>query len=94
MSEKRHDERQGERRSGAEAGDGLTLEARLERLERILASLESEELELDAALALFEEGVTHIREAERVLAEASLRVEEVLADGGVRPLDVSAEGEA
>lgn len=70
------------------AGDGtLTLEARIGRLEEILTALESDELELDRSLELFEEGVQHIRAAEKRLAEAALRVEEVLADGSERPLD-------
>ena len=65
----------------------LSLEARLARLESILARMESEDVELDEALQLFEEGVGHVREAERVLAETELRVEELLADGETRPLD-------
>ena len=35
----------------------MSLEARLRRLEEIVGNLETEELELDRALALFEEGV-------------------------------------
>jgi len=68
-----------------------TLEGRLRRLEEILTALESDELELERALALFEEGVSHIREAEKTLAEASLRVDEVLSDGTERPLDGNGE---
>lgn len=71
--------------------DQRTLEDRLRRLEEILTALESDELELERALALFEEGVSHIREAEKTLAEASLRVDEVLADGTERPLDGNGE---
>ena len=69
------------------SGD-LPLEARLRRLEEILASMESDEVPLEEALRLFEEGVVHVREAERVLAAAELRVEELLASGRLRPLDV------
>ena len=65
----------------------LSLEARLERLEEILAGLESDQMELEESLTLFEEGVGHIREAEKTLARATLRVREVLADGEDRPLD-------
>jgi exodeoxyribonuclease VII small subunit len=43
--------------------------------------LEVEELELDRALALFEEGVVHVKEAEKALAAAELRVEELLGEG-------------
>jgi exodeoxyribonuclease VII small subunit len=58
------------------------LEERLRRLEEIVGQLETEELELDKALALFEEGVVHVREAEAALATAELRVEELLGEGG------------
>lgn len=70
-----------------QGGEEPTLEARIGRLEEILTALESDELELDRSLELFEEGVRHIRAAEKRLAEATLRVEEVLADGSERPLD-------
>jgi exodeoxyribonuclease VII small subunit len=70
-----------------ERGENVSLEVRLKRLEEILTALESDQLELERSLALFEEGVGHIREAERTLAEAALRVEEVLSDGTRRPLD-------
>jgi exodeoxyribonuclease VII small subunit len=66
----------------------LSLEARLRRLEEILARMESDQVPLEEALDLFEEGVAHVREAERVLAAAELRVEELLASGRVRPLEV------
>jgi len=58
---------------------------RISRLEQILARLEREDLELEEALALFEEGVGHVREAERLLRVAELRVEHLLerADGTV-----------
>ena len=57
------------------------LEERLGRLEEIVGQLETEELELDKALALFEEGVVHVKEAEAALAAAELRVEELLGEG-------------
>ena len=65
------------------------LEARLRRLEEIVTQLESEDVELERALALFEEGVAHVRRAETILARTSARVEELLGDegdGGTRPL--------
>ncbi|MGD2070693.1 MAG: exodeoxyribonuclease VII small subunit [Gemmatimonadota bacterium] len=58
------------------------LEARLRRLDEIVSALEADELELERALALFEEGVAHVRSAEKILAAAELRVEELLGDGG------------
>jgi len=72
-------ERAGEDREGGE--DELGLEARLERLDEIVAALEGDEVNLDEALSLFEEGVGHVRAAEKALAQAELRVEELLGDG-------------
>ena len=68
-----------------------TIEQRLARLEDIVAQLESEPLELAAALALFEEGVACLRDAATTLSEAEARVQKLteLADGafGIEPLD-------
>jgi len=69
----------------------IALEQRLKRLEEILARLESDEVALEEALTLFEEGVGHVKGAERVLAETELRVEELLANGDTRPMDVADE---
>lgn len=63
------------------APDEAGLERRLERLEAIVAALEADDLELDRALALFEEGITHVRRAEAILATTELRVEELLGNG-------------
>ena len=71
-----------------EKTDSPSLETRLRRLEEIVGQLETDDLELDRALALFEEGVTHVKEAEGALAAAELRVEELLGEGeGTRPIE-------
>lgn len=57
------------------------LEARLERLDAIVSALEADELELDRALALFEEGIRHVRRAEAILSATELKVEELLGGG-------------
>ena len=80
----------------AAAGEsGPTLEGRLHRLTEIVEVLEADEVELDRALALFEEGIAHVREAENILAQAELKVEELVrkAGGGsaTRPLDADPE---
>ena len=62
-------------------GEEPGLEKRLARLDEIVAALEGDEVNLDEALALFEEGVRHVRAAEKALAEAELRVEELLGEG-------------
>ena len=77
-------------KQGESGGQEMSLEARLQRLEAIVGNLETEELELDGALALFEEGVAHVKEAEKVLAAAELKVEELLGEGentSTRPLE-------
>ena len=72
----------------SEKTESPSLEARLRRLEEIIGQLETDDLELDRALALFEEGVTHVKEAEGALAAAELRVEELLGEGeGTRPIE-------
>ncbi|HET8622613.1 MAG TPA: exodeoxyribonuclease VII small subunit [Gemmatimonadales bacterium] len=52
----------------------------LDRLEQIVRALEADDLDLDAALRLFEEGVARLRSARERLATAQLRVRTVLED--------------
>ncbi len=59
----------------------LNLEARLMRLELIVEALEREDLELEEALRLFEEGIGHIRATREILAATELRIERLLDDG-------------
>jgi exodeoxyribonuclease VII small subunit len=54
----------------------------LARLEEIVRRLEAEDMELDAALSLFEEGVTRLRAARERLAAAELKVQAVLQEAG------------
>ena len=64
----------------------MSFETSLDRLESISARLEDEELELDAALALFEEGIAELRAASAFLAEAETRLKLLIeaADGVFR----------
>ena len=68
--------------SGDSAAQSDGLEGRLKRLEAIVQTLDSDGLELDQALALFEEGVGHVREAQKMLEAAELRVEELIGPQG------------
>lgn len=74
-----------------DANRAASLESRLARLDAIVAALERDDLELEQALALFEEGVQHIRHARELLRQAELRVEQLRAeeDGTVvlEPMD-------
>ena len=62
----------------------------LERLEAIVRQLEDDEVDLDKALALFEEGVRRLKQALAVLKESELTVKRVLeeADGTIRTRDL------
>ena len=57
----------------------------LARLEEIVRRLESEELDLDDALKLFEEGVERLRAARERLTAAEVKVKQVLADHAGKP---------
>lgn len=67
------------------------LESSLNRLEAIVGMLEREDLELDVALALFEEGIGHVRAAREILRDAELRISRLVVDGAgnaaIEPLD-------
>jgi exodeoxyribonuclease VII small subunit len=69
-----------------------TIAEDLTRLEEIVRRLEADDVELDAALALFEEGVARLRAARERLAAADLKVQTVLeeADGDLRLTDLDA----
>ena len=68
--------------------EGPSLEERLRRLEEILSRLEQDDVALEEALELFEEGVGHVRDAERVLAQTELRVQELLGEGDVQDMEL------
>ena len=61
----------------------MTLEQTLARLEEIVTRLDEERMDLGEALALFEEGVRHLRGAAEALGEAEARVKRLTetADG-------------
>jgi len=52
----------------------------LERLEEIVRRLEAEDLDLDDALKLFEEGVERLRQARERLTVAEAKVKQVLSE--------------
>jgi exodeoxyribonuclease VII small subunit len=52
----------------------------LERLEEILRRLEADDVDLDEALTLFEEGVARLRAARERLGAADAQVRQVLAN--------------
>lgn len=64
--------------------EAASLQGDLARLEAIVRALEANDLDLDRALALFEEGVGRLRQARERLATAELRLRQLResADGG------------
>jgi exodeoxyribonuclease VII small subunit len=70
--------------------DSPPLADELARLEEIVRKLEADDVELDAALVLFEEGVARLRAARERLADAQIKVQAVLeaANGDIRLTDL------
>jgi exodeoxyribonuclease VII small subunit len=66
------------------------LQSELDKLEAIVRDLEDENLDLDRAIAMFEEGVRHLRTARELLSKSELTVRKVLeeSDGSVRFDDI------
>lgn len=73
---------------------GLSFEEQMDRLEEIVGQLESEEVSLEKALELFEEGTTLVKSAQKKLKESQLKVRKVLGeeDGEVVLEDFSFDG--
>jgi exodeoxyribonuclease VII small subunit len=84
-------------RSGAASPaseDELPFEASLEKLESIVDRLEAGDVELEAALAAFEEGVRLARRCAAQLEQAERRVEILVQEGReivARPFDAETE---
>ncbi len=77
-----------------DAHENLSFEAALERLEAIVEQLEEGDLELEAALAAFEEGVALSRRCAGELDAADRRIEILVQTGqgaGTEPFDLPAE---
>jgi exodeoxyribonuclease VII small subunit len=60
----------------------MSLAEELDRLEEIVRRLEADDVDLDAALALFEEGVHRLRTAREQLSDAEQKVQQVLEEAG------------
>ena len=76
--------------SATGATEQPTLQEELRRLEEIVRELEGKELDLDRAIALFEEGVGRLRAAREQLSQVETRVQKVLEDatGDLRLVDL------
>lgn len=67
------------------APSGPTYEMLYNRMQAIVARLETGELPLAEALALYEEGMTVAATCQRLLDEAELRIQELQPRGGLPP---------
>ena len=56
----------------------MSFEARLKRLEEIVSELESDTLDLERSLTLFEEGIACLRDAASELAKAEAQVQRLV----------------
>ena len=73
-----------------ETPESPSLQEELRRLEEIVRELEGRQLDLDRAIALFEEGVGRLRAAREQLTAVETRVQKVPGDatGGLRLVDL------
>src|SRR5262245_16059470 len=73
-------------RAKADAGDGdnekVDFEESMDRLEKIVAELESGELSLEDSIARYEEGMKLQRRLTEVLNQAEKRIERLVEKGG------------
>jgi len=78
-----------------EAASPRSFEDALERLEEVVERLEAGEIELEEALAVFEEGVELSRRCATQLEDAERRIEVLVGDGSgeIRPFDEADAGE-
>jgi exodeoxyribonuclease VII small subunit len=68
----------------------VSFEQRLKRLEQIVGELESDQIELERALSLFEEGVSCLRAATEELGKVEARVQRLVerTDGTFEVVDL------
>jgi len=64
-------------------------ESSLKKLESIVAKLEDENINLEDSVKSFEAGINLVKECQKQLEEAELKVKELLDDGTTEELDNS-----
>ena len=62
-------------------------EESLKKLEKIVEKLEDGNVNLDDSIKSFEEGVVLVKECQKQLSEAELKVQTLLEDGNVEPTE-------
>ena len=71
------------------ANKKIDFESSLKKLESIVAKLEDENINLEDSVKSFEAGINLVKECQKQLEEAELRVKELLDDGTTEELDNS-----
>ena len=62
-------------------------ETSIKRLEDIVSKLEAGNLDLDTSIKSFEEGVALVKECQKIISEAELKVKKLLDSGELTKLD-------
>ena len=62
-------------------------ESSIKKLEDIVSKLEAGNLDLDTSIKSFEEGVALVKECQKIISEAELKVNKLLDSGELTKLD-------
>ena len=66
-----------------------TFEESLKKLEKIVEKLEDGKVNLDDSIKSFEEGVALVKECQKQLSEAEIKIQTLLEDGNVEPTEAT-----
>ena len=66
-----------------------TFEESLKKLEKIVEKLEDGNVNLDDSIKSFEEGVALVKECQKQLREAEIKIQTLLEDGNVEPTEAT-----
>ena len=66
-----------------------TFEESLKKLEKIVEKLDDGNVNLDDSIKSFEEGVALVKECQKQLSEAEIKIQTLLEDGNVEPTEAT-----
>ena len=66
-----------------------TFEESLKKLEKIVEKLEDGNVNLEDSIKSFEEGVALVKECQKQLSEAEIKIQTLLEDGNVEPTEAT-----
>ena len=67
--------------------DQIDFEASLKKLESIVAKLENNDINLEDSVRSFEEGIKLVKECQKQLSDAELKVKKLLENGSIADLE-------